>query len=47
MERTDQNHYQSQEAQQLLAQFPNCEQILLLAKDLGADTLTIHRSSTI
>lgn len=44
MERTDKAAKLSRPAQKLLSEITSCMQILLLARDLGADTITIRKT---
>lgn len=47
MERTENTDDVSHEAQQYILSLPGWKQIMLLARDLEADTITIEKSSTI
>lgn len=44
MERTDKATKLSLPAQKILSEITSCMQILLLARELGADTITIHKT---
>ena len=45
MERTENTETLGLSAQEILTQMSNYQQVLLLAREMGADTITIHMSS--
>lgn len=46
MERTAQSQDTSQEAQKIFSQFKNCQEILMLAQELGAERIVISKGIT-